>query len=469
MKTRNSTQKEEGFITGSLLVLIVIVSALLLTITSSAIGNFQSSTKENTRINAQFAADSGLDQAIQEINLDDTWTGTGAQVTLMNDAANNIRTTYEVVVTDVGTDQKNVRSIGRTFKPASSATPAATRIFELELRAVTSGTSGAGVVSGVGGLYMDNNSKITGGDVIVGGILQMSNQSQIGLSSTPTSNAVNLRIAHHYCPVPADATFPRLCASGENGQPISMQNNAKIYADVKANNQTTTTNITNPGLTANSGVAPVVVPIYDRTAHPVGSTYSSTDAAVACPNNNGNVTWPANVKIIGDLDMKNNCTVTITGNVWITGKIQTGNQGKLVVAEGLGMTRPVIMVDSQNGFILQNNGKVLPNSFGTGIEVRTFWSRASCSPDCADVTGADLKNSQNDVTVDLGNNGEANNSVFIAQWTRVKVSNNGVLGAISGQSIELSNQAVINFTASVPGSDNLTKTWVKRGYLRVFQ
>ena len=453
---------------GSLLVLITVVSILLLTVTSASVGNYQSAALSNARTNAQLASDAGLDQGIYELNTDGTWVGTAGEVELLNDG--QIRTTYEIVVTDVSATRKKIRATGRAYEPASDSSAKATRIFELEAEAVTSGTSGSGVVSGVGGLYMNNNSKITGGDVVVGGVIHMNNQAQIGLSSTPLANAVNVRVAHYDCPNPATASFPQLCGAGVNGQPIVMQNNAKIYADVKANNQTTTTNITNPGLTANSGVAQTTVPAYDRAAHSIsGGTYAATDAAIKCPNNNGNVVWPANIKITGDVSMGNNCTITLLGNVWVTGSLTTGNQGKFVVSDALAGTRPVIMVDGQNGFNLSNNGRVTPNAYGSGIEVRTFWSDASCSPNCSDVTGVDLHDSQDAITVDLGNNGQAQNSVFIAQWTRVRVSNNGLLGAVSGQSIELTNQAVINFTASVPGSDNLTTTWVKRGYLRIFQ
>ena len=167
--------------------------------------------------------------------------------------------------------------------------------------------------------------------------------------------------------------------------------------------------------------------------------------------------------------MGNNCTITIEGNVWITGDLSTGNQGVIKVADSLGTTRPVIMIDGSNGFNFANNGKIIPNSSGTGVEIRTFWSSGACSPDCTDVTGTDLANSQNVVTIDLGNNGSAPNSVFISQWSRVRVSNNGSLGAVAGQSIYLSNQAVISFTAAIPGSDNLITTWVKRGYMRVYQ
>jgi hypothetical protein len=99
----------------------------------------------------------------------------------------------------------------------------------------------------------------------------------------------------------------------------------------------------------------------------------------------------------------------------------------------------------------------------------TYWSAAGCSPDCISVTGTNLKNSQNVLTFDLSNNGSASNSILYARWTKVTISNNGAIGAVAGQTIELGNNAVINFTTSVPGSSNQTTTWAKRGYMRVYQ
>jgi hypothetical protein len=98
----------------------------------------------------------------------------------------------------------------------------------------------------------------------------------------------------------------------------------------------------------------------------------------------------------------------------------------------------------------------------------TFWSAASCSPDCTSVTGSDLFTSQGTQTINLANNGAAPASVLYAYWSKVTVSNNGAIGAVAGQTVVLSNNAVINFSSSVPGSDNRITTWVKRGYMRVY-
>jgi Tfp pilus assembly protein PilX len=461
MKTNKN---QSGFIIGTLLVIMLVVSVLIITVSNTTISNFQSASKDQYRVNAQFAADAGLDYGIHNLNLDEDWVGTSGEVNFYTTTTGkSIRTTYDVDISPgSAANKKMITSTAKVYSPDTSTTPKVTRIYQLEAEAVTSGHGAGSVVSGVGGLILNSNSKISGGDVYVNGKVTLNNNSQIGLSTNP----VNVYVAHKSCPIPADATYPIVCGSG-NGQPITLTGNAKIYGVVKATNQTTGTNMSNTGLVPNQTVLPLDMPPHDRAAQKAAVTTTMTAAAAKCTS--GTVVWPANLKITGDLVVANNCTMTISGNVWFTGKVDLSNNAKIKVPDSLGTTRPTIMVDGQLGFKLSNNGVVLKNASNTGIDVITYFSRASCSPDCADVTGVDLYNTRNDLTIDLGNNGTAEYSVFYSRWSKVRISNNGALGAIAGQTIELGNNAVINFTATIPGSDNLTTTWVKRGYLRVFQ
>ena len=251
-----------------------------------------------------------------------------------------------------------------------------------------------------------------------------------------------------------------------------MGNTAKIYADVRATNQTTSTKMSKPGLIPNQTVAPTAMPNYDRQYQKDHVDETISSSAAACSG--GSKTWQANTKITGNVTVSNGCTVTINGNVWITGRLNVNNNATIKVADSLGATSPVIMVDGATSghnyaMTINNNGILKPNSSGTGMMIITYWSAASCSPDCTDVTGTDLANSQTVQTVDLSNNGSASKSILYARWSLASIDNNGTLGAVAGQTVQLSNNAVINFTSSVPGSDNQTSTWTKRGYMRVYQ
>jgi hypothetical protein len=469
-------QQENGFIVGSLLVVIFIMSILLVTVTSTTIGNFQSASKEQYRMSAQFVADAGLDLGLHELNLDEDWSGTVGEVDFYTTSqGRSIRTTYDVSI-GPGSDvnRRTITSTARVYSPDTDTTPQTTRTLQLEAQAVTSGTGPGSVISGVGGLVLENNAKITGGDVIVNGTALISNNAQIGLSTNP----INLRVAYQSCPNPADGTFPQVCTTGE---PIT--NNGLIYGDVQAQLQTDSTGMTNPGLTS-SFFAPVAVPGYDRVAHKAASSpsggYNPNSAPIRCSG--GNANWPANAKISGNVSIQNNCEVTINGNVWITGNLTFGNNAKIRIANTLGLTIPVIMIDGSTGLDTGNNSQFIPNSSGTGAEVVSVWWNTNTSTnggfdcggipdplDCTNVTGLALSTSQSNTTIELSNNTNAENTVFRTLWSRAEISNNGALGAVAGQTILLKQNAVINFTASIPGSDNLTVTWVKKGYLKVFE
>lgn len=469
--------KERGYIVGSLLVLILVVSVLLIAITSSAISNYQSSVKENARVNAQFAADSGLDKGIFEINKLSTWTGTSGEVLLLNDTANDIRTTYEVEVIDGATDeQKVLRSIGRTFKPASSTTSAATRIFEIQIvNLVASNTS---IVAGVGGLVMNNSAKIIDGSVYVNGEIYLDSTAQIGTSTNPLA----IFVANSVCPIPADATYPQLCAINQNNNPVHINSpNSFLYGKVWANHQFVDTNmvdIEDPGTTsieASSGVLEQALPIHDRAAmkaampYPDPDTDPGTSAATAsCTTNNGSKIWGPNEKISGDVVVNRKCTVEIRGDVWITGSLSMNNQGVIKVADSLGATRPNIMIDGQNGLSMNQSSQFVQNSAGTNVQIITYWSTAGCSPECADVTGVDLASTQNVPTIDIVNSGGAAEAIFYSKWSKVIIRNSVNVGALVGQIVELEQSATIAFSSDLPGFTPRS-TWIKKGYLRVFQ
>lgn len=441
---------------GAVLISVVIVLPFLIIIafnyTRLGANNIGLARKDIFRTQTQMVADAGLDYGMQQITQNNSWLGTGSEITF--DTQSNTKTTYQVTVSDVTSDRKLMASTAKLYQPVTATTPLTTLTINADLRKVSSGEYS--VVSGVGGLIMSNSAKILGGDVLINGKVTMSNSSQIGL----TTNPVNLEVAHKTCPVPPNATYPRLCTSGENGQPISLQNSAKIYGNVKANNQTNGANMSNPGLTASSGVAAQDLPFHDRNAQKAAIASTQTGSSSGCSG--GTKSWSANLKITGDVTISNSCKVTVSGNVWITGKLEIKNSSEMIVSNTLGTTRPVVMVDGDTAKF--NNSSILrSNSSSTGFQVINYKSDASCSPDCADVTGSDLFNSQADTTIELDNSASGPNTIFYSKWTKVLVKNSGQIGALVGQTVELSNSGTITFGTSTGTG---TSYWILDGYRR---
>jgi hypothetical protein len=451
----NQPNKERGSVLLSLVIILPVLGLILAANMSLTASNFRLARTDQLHTHAQLATDAGTDLAISQVNVDPDWAGTAGQVTLHN--TGNVRTTYESIVATNG-NRKEITTTGRSFSPISSSTPSASVTIKTDLREVSSGSFS--IVTGVGGLYMSNSAKILGGDVHVNGEISMSNTAQIGLSTNP----VNLSVAHQICPIPANSTYPQLCGSG-NGQPITLNNQAHIYGDVKANNQTTTSGMSSPGLTASSGVAALPLPAHDRDAQKAAVSTTIDNSAASCSGSQTR-TWAANTKITGDVSVSNNCVVTVEGDVWITGNLNTSNSSLVKVSNALGTTRPNIMIDGSGGATFSNSSKLVSNASSTGFQVITYRSRASCSPDCADVTGTDLYNSRNDVTISLSNSAEGANTVFYARWTRVNINNTGAIGALVGQTVQLSNNGTITFGATVSGAG--TSFWVVDGYRRTF-
>lgn len=417
--------------------------------------SFQVARFDQLHTEAQLAADAGADYAVEQVNADNSWTGTSSDVVLHSDS--KLKATFSASVTGDSSD-KTVAITGKAYWPANSATPNRTVSVYVDLRPVTAGSYS--VVTGEGGLIMNNNSKVVGGDVFVNGQITLSNSAQIGLSTNP----VTVEVADQACPQPPDSTYPRVCNSGEGSQPVIINNLAHIYATVKATNQTNGNGMSNTGLVAGSTVSPQALPTYGRAAQEAAVTNNMTGSAASCTSNNGTVTWPANTKITGDVTISHTCKVTVQGNIWITGELEMSNSAQLIVADALGSTVPVIMVDGQEGASFNNSSQLVSNSSGTGFEVVTFYSKASCSPECSSVTGTDLYNSRGITTIALNNSASAPNTTFYSYWTQIQIGNSGQIGAVIGQTIQLNNAGTISFGSSTQLGGSTT--WVVKGYRR---
>lgn len=452
---RTKQLNKNGSILVSLLITLPFLIMIALAYMKLSTNNYILGRQDQFQTHAQLAADSGVDYAIEQLNANQSWTTTGSAVQLHDDG--NVRTTFTASVQNIDSTHKLITATGNTYKPVTQTTPERSITIKVNMRAITTGDYS--LVTGVGGLNLTNSAKILGGNVYVNGEINMTNSAQIGL----TTNPVDVRVANQLCPVPANSTYPRLCNSGENNNPITLTNTAHIYGSVYANHQSSGSGMSNNGLVASSGVAALSLPAYDRDAQKAAVATTITGSAASC-NGNQTKTWAANTKITGNVTVSNNCVVTVMGNVWITGSLTTSNSSRVVVSNTLNSTVPTIMVDGSGGARFSNSTRLQSNASNTGFQIITYWSRASCSPDCTNVTGTDLSNSRNDTTIELNNSAEGPNTIFYARWTKVNIVNSGQIGALVGQTVSLSNSSAITFGTSVNGVGETF--WVVDGYRR---
>lgn len=461
---------------GMILTIVILVGAafsiMSLAIAQFSLAHFTTARRGVIQLDALALAEAGADDFMYNINQSSSYGSTcptySAPTTLHNDAVKG-KGTYETCVQNGSiSGEKIVFSIGKIYLPTTAAAPASTRKIKIVI--INSTPSIYAIQTGPGGLILGNNVIIGNGEVYVNGRITMGNNSQIGTLATPTK----VWAATHACPSGASPgpTYPLLCTSG--AQPISGGNsNTHIYGEVKGNSigSWSDSRYTNPGIVLpTSGVPATGLPPFDRTAikNAVNASGQTLTAAQASDCPGGVENWPANVKITGNIDLPNGCTITVNGDVWLTGNFDDGtssNNAIIKPANALS-SQVTIMIDGSGGFRPGNNWVLAANPLGVGFKVVTTWADAACSPDCTALNGNDLKNSEGDLTINLSNGfSGASGTTFYARWTKVRLANNGTVGSLVGQTVELSNNGNLSFNGSSGGG---IPQWDVRYYEPIF-
>lgn len=451
MKYLRQTQNQAGYLMLLVIIMGAVFLAIVAAITNSAGSNLKAARTSLAGLSALSTAEAGADNAIFNLNKDNSYVGTNTSCPITTTGAHPVtffsdnvkgKGTFETCVAN-GTipNEKVVYATGKVYLPANASKPLATRRLRIILIGTYNGTYA--VQTGPGGLIMTNSATITNGDVYVGGTITMSNTAAIGSAAKP----LNIWAGDYVCPKPYTPAYPILCGVGSGDSIIINGPQAHIYGTVNANNQTSTSGLSNPGLVGSSGVADSVLPDYDRAAQKSAVTGAMTAAAASCSNNQTR-TWPANTHITGgDVTLDNNCIVTVQGNVWIDGSLTLKSKA-IIKVDGAVASTPTIMIDGSSGLTLGNQTNVSSNTAQIGIQFITFWANSACSPDCTNLTGTGLANSQNVTTMNINNQGLGAGSTLYARWSKVVINNSGSIYQVLGQTIELDNPGNITFGSS---------------------
>lgn len=192
------------------------------------------------------------------------------------------------------------------------------------------------------------------------------------------------------------------------------------------------------------------------------TTAASNNSTYTCTGSQTK-TWPANLSLTGNVSLANSCTLTITGDVHIAGNLDLGGSLRLRVADSVGATRPNILVDGT--ITVGGSAQLIANNQGTGMQFVSSKATASCNPNCTSLTGNDLKNSQDVTTVSLGGSGNLPGMIFIAQWGKAILGGSGNVGALGGQTVDLSGSGNVVFGTTLSSG---TTTWTISSYQRIF-
>ena len=147
-------------------------------------------------------------------------------------------------------------------------------------------------------------------------------------------------------------------------------------------------------------------------------------------NLDGNTNSLGPKKIVGDLILSNNATLTITGTIWVTGQILVSNNSIVRLSAGYGSGSGVIVSDN---YINISNGSSFSGSGVSGSYVLLLSTLA-----CPGGNGCSSDNA-----INVGNNAGA--VILNAKNAGVRFSNNARAKSAVGKEIELDNNAVIDY------------------------
>lgn len=460
--------RERGAILPTALILLVVFTMIGVTFLELVSFQFKLTRESAPRASSVLVAEAGVEKAVLLLNQDDEYTG-GTQTFFDN--VTQGRGVFTAAVEEMNdSNARTIVSTGTIYRYGTDEV-----LGKRTVRVVVVGTSSEGysVATGPGGLILGGSAAITNSNVAVNGYITMTGAARIGTSAYP----VNVDVANIACPTgnTPGPTYPTLCTST---QPISLQYSTFIYGTVCATGQTSYGPNPSHNILPGAGgeglkigcVAPSVSPpSYDRAVQiaAVTTTKPSSDPDINCNTWRTGIefrrTWPANIKITGNMPVDSSCDVTVTGNVYITGNLTLGGAAKIRVADSLGATQPVILVDGT--IDVGGSSQVITNSSGTGVKFISFKGSGSCNL-AASCSGTDLKTSQGVLTVNIRGGVNMPGNVFQSYWGKIKIAGSGNIGAAAGQTVDMDGAGTVTFGTELSSGE---RSWTISSYQRVYE
>lgn len=460
------TRNKRGMILVSVLIITSVLMLIGFALISSVTGQFRLASDDVYVNNALLSAEAGVEQSVDQLNQDDNFSGYPSSQTLFNDTNQGYGTFVTTIASSPDdSNAKIITSTGTIYHYGQVKKPVSKRVVKVTV--VGTSSNGYSVQSGPGGLILGGSANITNSDVYVNGTISLTGTSKIGTNAQP----LKVFAGNYACPTGNNPgpTYPQVCSGT---QPISLAQSTAIYGTVCATGQTSTgpnNNIkagsTGQGLVPGCVAPQVSPPTYDRAAQiaAVTTTKASTDPSIDCTQWQSGIgftrTWPANLKITGNVKIGNSCDLTLSGNVYITGTLTIGGAAIIRTANSVGTTRPVVITDDTIN--AGGSGGMTANSSGTGAEFISFKSSAPCSPSCTTVTGTNLKTSQALQTVTVGGGGNLAASMFYSYWGKISIGGSGNIGAAIGQTVDMSGAGTVTFGTGIAAG---ARTWTITSY-----
>ncbi len=453
--------RQSGYILVAVLWISIVLTLIAIALLSGGSDQYALASDNFYTTDALYTAEAGIEQSISQLNQSGSFTGYSTNQTFFNNSSQGLGTFTTTIANVAGSNAKTITSTGVTYR-LGNPIPVASRTVKVTV--VGTSSSSNSVISGPGGLILSGSANITNGPVYVNGTISMSGAAQIGTSSQP----LVVNVANDACPTGSSpgSTYPQICITT---QPISLAYSTDIYGTVCATGQTSDGPAGNNiqggsgdlGLEAGCTAPVVSPPTYNRASQisAVTTTASGTSNTYTCQQYPYNRTWPANLELTGNVTIGGSCDVTIDGNAYISGSLNIGGASNITVANSVGTTTPVVIVDGT--ITVGGSAAMIANSSGTGIEFISFDSAAACGATCTSLSGNDLYKSSQLTTVNIGGAVSLPGMIFQAYWGELVLGGSGHIGAVAGQTINMSGAGTIVFGTTLSSG---TSTWTITSY-----
>ena len=243
-------QQERGSVLVTVLVVMIFLTSLMLSLQVLTYSNLTRARQRINLLQAQYAAESGADQAIAYLNNgNDTYTGTASDVTLLN--STQYKATFSVSVANGSTGKERIiTSTGKTYSPATATTPSYTRKIKVTVQRTSTTTASSMLSRNI--LDIGSGVKnLTGKDVYINGFITMNknttnliaenitvggkntgatncsiggtgNLDKPGSFSDPAQTKTNLTLAYNNCISPPGNTTNAKFTVAANQSSISL-------------------------------------------------------------------------------------------------------------------------------------------------------------------------------------------------------------------------------------------------------
>lgn len=325
---KNILQKNQG---GMLVAMVIIILTFIVTVGVLLIGFVMDEAlitrgrSEDTM--AFMAADAGIEWSLHELNDDDTYAGTGSEVTLADNSRYLITYQTTVVPGLYANSQKLITSTGRLFRKPDTTNPVSKRTVELEVQSGSINFEHT-LQTGNGALYLYGNVGLTG-DVFANYIISIQNTA-VDLAGTISAAGQDA----NGCSI----------IGGTNNVSIEGSNIATRYEICNVDVSTSTVSENDPT------VLPKPLPNIDRVETMAGIT-----TTVPCSNVNNPTGLQPYAIVSGhypddgsdtvngcDIILQNNKSYRLSGNIHVRGNFSgtnntittTGTEDVYVLVEG---------------------------------------------------------------------------------------------------------------------------------------